>query len=175
MTARRLGVVAALIAFAIDQAAKAWLMYGFDIAAQGPVEIVPFLDVRLAWNTGISYSLFHGEGDIGRYGLLAVSLVACVLLGLWLWRTRRAITAVALGLLVGGALSNALDRWVHGAVADFIHVHWGNFSPWGVFNPADVAIVAGVGLLLYDAFLLRDAGSAESRPGSGGDAASKLP
>jgi signal peptidase II len=175
MTARRLGVVVALAAFALDQATKAWLIYGFGIEAQGPIELAPVVEIRLAWNTGISYSLLHGEGDIGRYGLLAVSLLASLLLGLWLWRTRRAITAAALGLLIGGALSNALDRSVHGAVADFIHVHWGNFAPWGVFNLADVAIVAGVGLLLYDAFLTRDVGSAESHPGRGGDAASKLP
>jgi signal peptidase II len=162
MTAPRLGLVAALVAFVLDQATKAWLMYGLGIETQGPVDLTPFLDIQLAWNTGISYSLFHGQGEIGRYALLAVSLVASVLLALWLRRTRRLITATALGLLIGGALSNALDRTVHGAVADFIHVHWKGFAPWGVFNLADVAIVAGVALLLYDAFLTRDIGSNES-------------
>jgi signal peptidase II len=71
-----------------------------------------------------------------------------------LCRTPRPLTAAALGLVIGGALANALDRAIHGAVADFFHLHWGNWS-WYVFNLADVAIVAGVALLLYESLMER--------------------
>jgi signal peptidase II len=167
MTARRFGLVAAVVACGLDQAVKAWLMFSFGIEARGSVELAPFLDLRLAWNTGISYSLFQADGDFGRFALVGLSLVASLLLGLWLWRARRRLTGLALGLIVGGALANAYDRFTYGAVVDFIHVHWGGFSPWGVFNLADVAIVVGVALLLYDAFLTRDVGSGAALPDDG--------
>ncbi len=87
--------------------------------------------------------------DIERYLLLALALAAIVLLFVWLWRSRSRLSALALGLIIGGALGNAYDRWAYGAVADFFRFHVGDLS-WYVFNLADVAIVAGVALLLLE-------------------------
>ena len=105
----------------------------------------------MAWNPGISYSLLRADSDLGRYGLLALSLTVTAGLSIWLWRAPLKPTTVSLGLIIGGALGNAYDRFAYGAVADFFHFHVGSFS-WYVFNLADVAIVAGVGLLLYESF-----------------------
>jgi len=147
--ARWIGVAAALGALSLDQLHKNWALFVFDIAARQPVHVTPFFDMILAWNRGISYSLFPADSDRGRYLLLALTLVATVFLAAWLWRAKNGLTSLALGLLVGGALGNALDRALYGAVADFFLFHVGRFS-WYVFNLADVAIVAGVGVLLYE-------------------------
>ena len=125
----------------------------YDIAARQPVRVAPFLDLVMAWNPGISYSLLSAETREGRLALLALSLGATLFLSVWLWRAPRAITTVGLGLIVGGALGNAYDRFAYGAVADFYHFHVGDFQ-WYIFNLADVAIVAGVGLLLYESFFM---------------------
>ena len=102
----------------------------------------------MAWNEGVSYSLFatHRQG-----WLIALSLCLVALLWAWVVKTTNRLQAAALGLIIGGALGNVFDRAWHGAVADFMHFHWGNWS-WYIFNFADVGIVAGVALLLYVSF-----------------------
>ena len=147
MRLRLLGAVIALIALVADQGSKLWLLNAYDIAAKQPVAVASFLDIVLAWNRGISYSLFTTDSAKGPWILLAVTLSATLLLGVWLWRTDQAITTVALGLLIGGALGNAYDRFAYGAVVDFVHFHIGRFS-WYIFNGADVAICIGVAVLL---------------------------
>ena len=149
----RLGLIAALIAGAADQAAKLWLLFWFDLANRGIVHLAPFLDLVLTWNTGISYGLFPQDGDVGRAVLLGLKLGAVVLLWIWLARAEQRLTAVALGLIIGGAIGNAIDRLAYGAVVDFVLFHITtstiNFT-WYVFNLADAAIVAGVIGLLYE-------------------------
>jgi signal peptidase II len=152
----RLGVVAAVIACAIDQAVKLWLLYGFDLPNQGIVRVTPFLNIVLTWNYGISYGLFAQETDFGRFVLLGLKSAAVVILWVWLARSTTRLTALALGLIIGGAFGNAIDRLVHGAVMDFVlfHITTPSFRfTWYVFNLADVAIVAGVAGLLYESFL----------------------
>lgn len=149
MSGRKLGVVAALLALALDQASKLWLLNVFGLAERQPVHLAPVLDLVLAWNRGISYSLLWAEGEGGRWLLVAVTLVATALLGLWLWRVRSRTTGLALGLLIGGALGNVVDRIAYGAVADFVFFHVGSFR-WYIFNGADCAIVLGIGLLLIE-------------------------
>jgi len=158
--ARWLGLAAALAAFAIDQANKLWLIFGYDIAAHQPLRLTPFFDVILAKNPGISYSLFSNDGAMGRWSLLVLAVVAIALLGFWLWHARTKFTALGLGLIIGGALGNACDRLAYGYVADFYHFHVGRFS-WYVFNLADVAICAGVGLLLLEPLLRSERGAAK--------------
>jgi signal peptidase II len=117
------------------------------------VTLTPFLDLVLTWNTGISYGLFRQEGPFGQWALLALKLIAVALLWIWLSRATTRLTALSLGLIVGGAIGNAIDRFAYGAVADFVlfHVSTASFSfDWYVFNLADVAIVAGVIGLLYE-------------------------
>ena len=116
----------------------------------------PFLDLVLAWNTGISYGLFPQVGPFGQWALLGVKLIAVALLWIWLACAGGRFTALALGLIIGGAIGNAIDRVAYGAVADFVllHVNTATWSfHWYVFNLADVAIVAGVAALLYESLL----------------------
>ena len=151
----RLGVGFAAAACAIDQGSKVWLLQVYDLAHQGIVRLAPVLDLVLTWNTGISYGLFPQESDLGRGLLLAAKLVAVTALWIWLARSRTWLTAVSLGLIIGGALGNAIDRLAYGAVADFVlfHVTTESFNfNWYVFNLADAAIVAGVIGLLYESF-----------------------
>lgn len=155
-----LGVIVAVVTAAADQALKFWLLDSFDLAGRGRVALTPFLDLVLAWNTGISYGLFQGAGPLGQWALFGLKTIAVVLLAVWLARTGSRLSAVALGLIIGGAIGNALDRLVHGAVVDFVLFHittatW-TFN-WYVFNLADVAIVAGVAGLLYELMFVSDA------------------
>ena len=154
MNPRLFGLCMAVAAFVIDQGHKFWMLHVFDIETRQPVHLGPFFDVIMAWNTGISYSLLRADTPAGRDRLLVMTLAATLVLGVWLWRTRQMITAAALGLIVGGALGNAYDRFAYGAVADFFYFHVGSFS-WYVFNLADVAIVAGAGLLLYESLFVK--------------------
>ena len=121
----RLGVVAAVAAAAVDQAVKLWLLYGFGLTARARVPVTPFLDLVLAWNTGISYGLFQESGPLWQWVLLGLKVTAVALLLIWLAQTRSRLGGVALGLIIGGALGNAVDRALYGAVADFLHLHGG--------------------------------------------------
>jgi signal peptidase II len=147
------GLTAALIVALLDQALKLWLLFVFRLADKGAVAVAPFVDFVLTWNSGISYGWFQQEGPFGQWALLVVKAIAVLLLWIWLARAATRPTALALGLIIGGAIGNAVDRLAYGAVADFVLLHaetstW-RFN-WYVFNLADVAIVAGVGVLLYE-------------------------
>ena len=151
MTPRLYGISAALAALAADQASKLAVIRGLRLGERDPLALAPWLDLVMAWNPGISYSLFSTHGPLGWLALLAFTGVAAAALAVWLWRCKTRIGAVALGMILGAALGNGLDRAQYGRVADFIHLHLGGFSPFGVFNFADVCIFAGVGLLIYEA------------------------
>ena len=153
MTASRIGLTIALVTLALDQASKLWFLFGYDLRVHQPLVLAPFLEFIVVWNRGISYGLFQQESDLGRWILILLSLAASIWLTLWLWRTHQRFLAASLGLIVGGAVSNAIDRIAYGAVFDFVHIHVGTFS-WYVFNVADAGIVAGVIGLLYDSLVL---------------------
>jgi signal peptidase II len=157
------GLAVAMAVMAIDQAIKLWLIFVTDLGARGMIELLPFLDLVLTWNTGISYGLFPQEGPLGQWALLGLKAIAALLLWIWLARASSRLTAVALGLIIGGAIGNAIDRLAYGAVADFVllHVTTASFDfKWYVFNLADVAIVAGVAGLLYETLLAPSAAKA---------------
>jgi signal peptidase II len=152
----RPGVIAALAVLALDQASKLWLLFVFDIAHRGAVKVTPFFDLVLAWNVGISFGWFQNDSQVAQIILMLIKAVAVVVLAIWMTRSRTLIATVALGLIIGGAIGNAIDRFAYGAVVDFALFHLqigGNTFNWYVFNLADVAIVAGVAALLYDSFL----------------------
>lgn len=152
----RSGLLAAVITLVLDQASKLWLLYGFDLGHRGLVKVTPFFDLILAWNTGISYGWFSDSGPTGQILLLAFKIVAVVALGVWMAKAQTRLATVALGLIIGGAIGNAIDRLAYGAVVDFALLHaeiGGRTYNWYVFNLADVAIVAGVAALLYDSFV----------------------
>jgi signal peptidase II len=160
LSARKLGALLAVLTFLADQASKAWILYVFRLQDRPPVRVSPLFELVMVWNRGISYGLFQQHEDWGRYGLVLLSVAAAIAMGVWLARSRTIVLALALGLLIGGALGNALDRLLYGAVADFVLLYWIPFFPY-VFNVADSAIVAGVALLLYDSLVIEP----RSRPG----------
>jgi signal peptidase II len=152
----RPGIIAALAALVLDQATKLWLLFVLDIAHRDPVQVTPFFDLVPAWNTGISFGWFQDDSAVAQAGLLIVKAAAVIVLAVWMARwSRTLITTIALGLIIGGAIGNAIDRFAYGAVFDFalFHLQIGEKAfNWYVFNLADTAIVAGVAALLYDSF-----------------------
>jgi signal peptidase II len=157
-----LGLAVAVMTCALDQATKLFLLRVIDLGRVGVVALTSTLDLRLVWNPGISYGLFQHESAEWQWTLLAIKAAAIVLLWAWLAHARSKLTAVALGLIIGGALGNGIDRLTYGAVMDFVHFHIGS-SSWYVFNMADSAIVVGVAGLFYGSFT-EDAGRAASQP-----------
>ncbi|MBV9566422.1 MAG: signal peptidase II [Bradyrhizobium sp.] len=159
-TPLRSGILAAIATLAIDQASKLWLLDVFDIAHRGRVRVTPFFDLDLAWNIGITFGWLQDDSRFVQIGLMVVKAAAVIALSVWMARSRSMLAALALGLIIGGAIGNAIDRLVHGAVVDFALLHVeiaGQDYMWYVFNLADAAIVAGVAALLYDSFFGADA------------------
>lgn len=149
--ARHAGILTAVAILVLDQITKLWILFVFDLAARGRVAVMPTIDFVMVWNRGISYGLFQQDGLVGRFVLLAITLVAVIFIAIWLRRETSRLSAVALGLILGGAIGNGIDRLAYGAVADFVLFHVGSFE-WYVFNVADAAIVVGVVVLMYCAF-----------------------
>jgi signal peptidase II len=143
-----LGLVVAAVTLAADQASKLLVLHSLRLG--DVVTLNPFVDLVLAMKRGISYGWLPQDSEFGRWVLVMVNLAAAGLFVLWLRRVRSNLLAAAIGLLVGGALGNAIDRAAYGAVVDFISLHALGWR-WYVFNIADAAIVAGVIGLLYDA------------------------
>lgn len=144
----RLGLPVALATLVLDQGHKWWMLSIYRVAEKGRVSVLPFFDLVYVKNLGISYGL--GAGVIGQGVLAAFALAASLGLIVWLARgDMNRLTAVSIGLIVGGAIGNAIDRLHLGGVADFFLLHAYGYS-WYVFNIADAAIVAGVAGLLYD-------------------------
>jgi signal peptidase II len=146
----------ALVVLALDQLTKFWLLKIFDIAHKGAVSVTPFFDLVLAMNQGISFGWFQNDGAVAQIVLLTIKAIAVIVLAVWMARSRTLLATLALGLIIGGAIGNAIDRFTYGAVVDFALFHVGtgeNRWEWYVFNLADVAIVAGVAALLYDSLL----------------------
>lgn len=156
----RLGLATVAVTAVLDQALKLWLLFAFDLPGRGVVRLTPFFDLVLIWNRGISYGLFQQDGPLGRWLLLGLTAAAIVLLWIWLARSPSRLMVLSLGLIIGGAVGNAIDRAAYGAVVDFalLHLTTATFSfKWYVFNLADAAIVAGVAGLLYDSWVGRHA------------------
>ncbi len=164
MSPRDLGLASAAAALALDQGSKLVLLYGLHFVAMAPgdrIPLLPFFDLVMVWNPGISYGLLPAHGLAGTAILAIFSLAAVAGLGWWLWHSGRTLHAVALGLVIGGAIGNLIDRLIYGRVADFFHFYLHGYD-WYVFNVADCAITLGVAALLYDA-LVRPNPEAASR------------
>lgn len=158
----RLGLIVFVVTLALDQAHKWWMLAIYGIADRGRVAVTPFLDLVYVKNIGISYSLFDQDSYAGQLMLATFGVAATA--ALWVWLARGAtgrVLAVSLGLIMGGAIGNAIDRMVLGGVADFFSLHAFGFY-WYVFNIADVAIVAGVIGLLYDSLMASRKDAAKS-------------
>ncbi len=144
----RPGLVA-LAAFAVDQASKWWILEGLRLMERGAVDVVPpFLRFTMAWNTGANFGL---GAALGRDVWIALALAISVGLAVWALRMASPLRRACVGLVIGGALGNALDRVIHGAVVDFLNMSCCGFTNPYAFNLADVFIFAGAfGLILFD-------------------------
>jgi signal peptidase II len=138
----------AALVIVLDQASKYWILNVYDLPAKGSTPILPFFSLSMVWNRGVSFGLFRADVDLARWGLVVFSLGVAIALGLWARRNDRLLPAVALGLVIGGAIGNLIDRVRFGAVVDFLDFGGLHF-PW-VFNVADSGITIGVALLLLD-------------------------
>lgn len=156
---RGIGFLVAAAALIADQLSKNLLLYVFGFIVMRPferIEVLPFFDLVMVWNRGVSYGLFQAESQLGTLLLTLFQLTAVVVLTWWLLKADRRILVIGLGMVIGGALGNVIDRIRFGAVADFFHFYAGEYSFY-VFNIADAAITIGVMLLLADAFLRPEA------------------
>jgi signal peptidase II len=159
MQARRLPLIAYALAVAIiviDQITKAWVLNGLQLQLGRPLEVLPFFNLTLVFNRGVSFGLFQSpEGQEAiRWTLAVFSLVVAVALIVWVRKVIKPLTAVAIGMIIGGALGNLIDRVRFGAVVDFLDFSGLHF-PW-VFNVADSGITIGVALLLAETLLTPD-------------------
>ena len=153
----RAGLIAAATLFALDQLSK-WAVTGpLGIAQAGDArEIVSFFALRFVPNIGISLGLLPADGVLTRWALVVLTGGIAVAVAVWMWRERNRADQIALGLVLGGAIGNILDRARFGYVVDFADLHFGDWRPFLVFNVADAAITIGVLILLVRAFLIRD-------------------
>jgi signal peptidase II len=150
-----LGLNIATLAFGLDRICKWWLLDFVDMPSRLHISLMPFFDLVMVWNKGISFGLFSNSGLGHKWLLSAVSIVIVSVLIFWLQRTHDRLSALAFGLIIGGAVGNIYDRFAYGAVADFFDFHIGGYH-WPAFNIADSAITIGVVLILLEAFLTRE-------------------
>jgi signal peptidase II len=150
---REVGLIAAALSLAADQGSKLYMLYGAGFAHMPPgasIPVLPFFNLVMVWNPGISYGLLPASSPLGRAALIALSLAAVLGLGYWLWSTTSRALAVGFGLVIGGAIGNNLiDRVIYGRVADFFHFYGFGYD-WYVFNIADLAITLGAVAIIYD-------------------------
>ena len=150
---REVGLVAAAFALIADQGSKLFMLHGAGFAQMGPgqsIPVLPFFNLVMVWNQGVSYGLFPASGPSGRWVLVLVALAAIAVLGWLLWRTTSRALAIGYGLVIGGAIGNNLvDRVIYGRVADFFHFYGFGYD-WYVFNVADIAIFFGAIAIIYE-------------------------
>jgi signal peptidase II len=150
----RLGLTLALAVLAADQATK-WLIKRVTLdEGVRSITILPFFDIVAAWNYGVSFGMFN-NGDAGdRWVFIAIAAAIVTMLVVWLRRAENTLVAIGLGLVIGGALGNVVDRMLFGAVFDFLLFHAYGWQ-WPAFNLADSAICVGVGMLIADSLFGR--------------------
>ena len=162
MIERKFGFAIALIVFALDQLTK-WFVAGpLELESVGQIVLLPIFNLSWTENYGISLGLFNAKTELGRWVLVAVTGAIAIGVAIWLGREKARGDQLALGMVLGGALGNILDRVRFGYVVDFADLHFGGFRPFLVFNVADAAISIGVVILLLRAFLIRDEGPKEN-------------
>jgi signal peptidase II len=165
MAERRLGLTVALLIFALDQLAKWWVTGPLGVAHLGDqLVLLPIFNFTYTENNGISLGLLNATTAIGRWMLVGLTSAIAVAVAVWIGREKHRLDQMALGLVLGGALGNILDRVRHGYVVDFADLHFGDFRPFLVFNVGDAAISIGVVILLLRAFLARKEGQQGSEP-----------
>ena len=156
MTQRNFGFIIAAAVFAADQLAK-WIIAGpLQLQSVRQIVLLPIFNLSWTENQGISLGLLNAETEVGRWLLVAVTGAIAIGVAVWIGREKQRGDQIALGMVLGGALGNILDRVRFGYVVDFADLHFGDFRPFLVFNVGDAAISIGVVILLLRAFLTRD-------------------
>jgi len=153
---RSLGIIVALLVFGLDQLVK-WIVTGpLGVNAIGAqLYLLPFFQFTYTQNNGISLGLLNATTEIGRWMLVALTTAIALGVAIWMGREENRTDQVALGMVLGGALGNILDRTLHGYVVDFADLHFGEWRPFLIFNVGDAAISIAVVILLLRAFLSR--------------------
>jgi len=143
-----LGLFVAAVITILDQASKWWIVT--DVM-QPPrvIPLTPFFNLVMAWNRGVSFGMFDSDSKANVYVLSGLALLIIAILAVWLWRADKPLLAIAIGMVIGGALGNVIDRLVYGAVADFLDLHFAGFH-WPAFNVADSGICVGAAILILD-------------------------
>ena len=154
---KTLGYTTAFIVFLLDQISKYWIVNIVRLPEIGSIDVLPFFRLTFVGNVGVSMGLFTAQSDIQRWALVAVTAAIAAAVAVWITREKQRFDVFALGLVLGGALGNIIDRIRFGYVVDFLHFFWGSRSFW-VFNIADAAISCGVLLLLFRALLTPEKG-----------------
>ena len=156
MVDRKLGFSIAAMVFALDQLSK-WVIAGpLQLQAVRQIVLLPIFNLTWTENQGISLGLFNAETAIGRWILVTVTGAIALAVAVWIGREKSRGDQIALGMVLGGALGNILDRTRFGYVVDFADLHFGDFRPFLVFNVGDAAISIGVVILLLRAFLIKN-------------------
>ena len=162
---RVLGYGLAAAVLVLDQIVKYWVINGLRLQERVTIDLLPFFDLTWVENRGVSMGLFTAGSDAGRWMLVAVTALISIGVAFWLRRERNRMDVIALGLVLGGAIGNIIDRVRFGYVVDFLHLFWGEGSilyrltgmrDFYVFNVADAAITIGVILLLMRALVTRE-------------------
>jgi signal peptidase II len=156
---RNIGFSIAGCIFLVDQFAKWIVTYPMQLEQRQTIALLPIFRLQWTENTGVSMGLLTTSGEIGRWLLVALTAGLSIGVTLWLWRERNREDAIALGLILGGAIGNIVDRVRLGYVIDFANLHFGSISPFLVFNVGDAAITIGVLLLIVRALFAREAKS----------------
>ena len=163
MAKYRLGFLVALVVFALDQLTK-WIVTGpMGLVEQGQEHVfLPIFSFTLTHNEGISLGLLNATNPVGRWMLVALTSIIAIGVAVWIGREKNRVDQIALGMVLGGALGNILDRVLHGYVTDFLDLHFGEWRPFLIFNVGDAAISIAVVILLLRAFLTRKEESKET-------------
>ncbi len=157
MNPRRNGLLLALTIFTVDQVMKYLVTGPFGLVMEGDSHyLLPIFSLTLVHNYGVSLGMLTAESNAMRWGLVALTGGISVFVASWLWRETNRTDVLGLGLILGGAVGNLLDRVRFGHVVDYADLHFGEFRPFLVFNVADAAITIGVLILLARALLVRD-------------------
>lgn len=153
---RKIGLSVAALVFFVDQLVKWIVTYPLQLPHRLTIDVLPFFTLRWLKNTGVSMGLLNAGSELGRWLLVALTCAIAAFVAVWMWREKRRDDAVALSLVLGGALGNILDRIRLGYVVDYADLHFGDIHPFLVFNVGDAAITIGVLLLLVRALLTRE-------------------
>jgi signal peptidase II len=141
---------AAALALALDQGSKRLVLDGLDLADRYRIEVVPGLfTLKMGWNTGVNFGLLASDADFTRWFLIALAIAVSAVVAVWAIRRRSGAFVLGAGALIGGALGNAIDRALYGAVADFLNVTCCGLNNPYAFNVADVAIFLGALTLAF--------------------------